>query len=231
MKKEFLVVLFTVLFTIINIAAQQNSNPKVIVVTLDGLRWQELFSGADSKLIANNDYVHDSVSLKKQFWRENNKDRRAVLFPFLWNEVPSMGQIYGNRTFDNKVNLTNKIRFSYPGYNEILSGQADDVRITSNDKLNNPNKTMLEIVNSSSKFKGKVAAFGSWDVFPFIINEERSGVPVNAGFENANSDNLSDRELFLNELQSQIPSPWGSVRLDAFTHHYALEYMKKKNQN
>ena len=29
-------------------------------------------------------------------------------------------------------------------------------------------------------------------------------------------------------MQSQIPSPWGSVRLDAFTHHYAIEYMKKK---
>ncbi|HNU42046.1 MAG TPA: phosphoglyceromutase, partial [Cyclobacteriaceae bacterium] len=78
-----------------------------------------------------------------------------------------------------------------------------------------------------SKFKGSVAAFGSWDVFPFIINELRSGIPVNAGFEPATGSNLTTRERFLNQLQNQIPSPWGSVRLDAFTHHYAMEYMKK----
>ena len=39
---------------------------------------------------------------------------------------------------------------------------------------------------------------------------------------------MTDRELFLNELQAQIPSPWSTVRLDAFTHHFALEHIKKK---
>jgi len=76
-------------------------------------------------------------------------------------------------------------------------------------------------------FKGKIAAFGSWDVFPYIINEQRSNIPVNAGFEVAKHDNLSDKELFLNQLQTEIPSPWGTVRLDAFTHHYAWEYLKQ----
>jgi len=75
-------------------------------------------------------------------------------------------------------------------------------------------------------FKGKVAAFGSWDVFPFIINEKRSGVPVNAGYERAEGD-INEREKLLNEMQFQIPPEWGSVRFDAFTHHYALEYAKK----
>src|SRR5690606_12832092 len=98
-----------------------------------------------------------------------------------------------------------------------------------NDKIPNPNKTILEIINEQPHFKGKVAAFGSWDVFPYIINEERSGIPVNAGFETAKGNQLTDKELFLNELQKQVPSPWGSVRLDAFTHHYALEYLKKNH--
>lgn len=81
-------------------------------------------------------------------------------------------------------------------------------------------------MNNTPEFKGKVAAFGSWDVFPFIINESRSGVPVNAGYEKATGD-LSEREKLLNEMQSQIPQEWGSVRFDAFTHHYAFEYLKK----
>lgn len=233
MKKTVLVVCILVAFAIWNqsINAQDSKNPNIVLITLDGLRWQELFTGADPLLITNEDYVHNVEGLKSKFWKDSPKVRRGVLLPFLWNEVEKMGQIHGNRALGSKVDLTNKMWFSYPGYNEILSGIADDARIDSNDKINNPNTTVLEIANQSSKYKDKVAAFGSWDVFPFIVNEERSGVPVNAGFESANGSDLTDREKFLNQLQRQIPSPWGTVRLDAFTHHYALEFMKKKHPN
>ena len=203
--------------------------PKIILITLDGLRWQEVFTGADPLLVSNKEYVNDTSSLKTNFWRNSAEERRKVLMPFLWNKVSKMGQIHGNRNKNSKVNLTNSMWFSYPGYNEILSGRADDKRITSNSKINNPNKTVLEIINEQPQYKGKVAAFGSWDVFPYIVNEERSGVPVNAGFEKANRKDLSERETFLNKLQEQTPSPWGTVRLDVFTHNFALEYLKNKH--
>lgn len=206
-----------------------STGPKVILITLDGLRWQELYTGADSLLVANPEYVKDTSDLKEKFWRETAKERREVLMPFFWGEVAKIGQLHGNRNLGSKMDLTNTMHFSYPGYNEILTGKADDARINSNDKINNPNKTLLETANQSPRFRGKVAAFGSWDVFPFIINEERSGVSVNAGFENVAGESLTERERFLNELQSQIPSPWSTVRLDAFTQHYALEFMKKSH--
>ncbi|WP_417361583.1 phosphoglyceromutase [Galbibacter sp.] len=208
----------------------QNTDQKVILITLDGLRWQELFTGADKKLITNKDY-HGSEALKEKFWRNTPEERRKVLMPFVWSHIAQEGQIHGNRTLGSEVDLTNNMLFSYPGYNEILTGKADDKRINSNSKKNNPNTTVLEIINTIPEFKNKVFAFGSWDVFPFIINEERSGIPVNAGFETAKGENLTDKEKFLNELQSQIPSPWSSVRLDAFTHHYAIETMKKHHPN
>ncbi len=166
--------------------------------------------------------------LGKAFWRETPEERRQALLPFIWGDVEKMGQIHGNRKLGSKVDLTNSMWFSYPGYNEILTGTADDARIRSNDKVSNPNTTILERYHNTPEGKGKVAAFGSWDVFPYIINEERSGVPVNAGFESA-TGKLNEREEFLNQLQEQIPSPWGSVRLDAFTHHYTLEHMKKEH--
>jgi len=226
--KNRILFLIAAVAAILNINAQNAEDTKVILITLDGFRWQELFTGADSLLIGNKDYVHNAAMLKKAFWRETPEERRVALLPFFWGQVEKMGQIHGNRKLGSKVNLTNSMWFSYPGYNEILTGTADDERITSNDKIPNPNTTILERYNNTSKGKGKVAAFGSWDVFPSIINEERSGVPVNAGFEAA-SENLNEREKFLNQLQEQIPSPWGSVRLDAFTHHYALEHMKKEH--
>ncbi|WP_224490162.1 alkaline phosphatase family protein [Robertkochia flava] len=205
---------------------QQQPSTKVILITMDGLRWQELFTGADMDLITNEKYTNHPELLKADLWRDTAEERRLALFPFIWNDAVNMGQLYGNRNIGNSMNLTNTMWFSYPGYNEILTGKADDARIRSNDKVPNPNTTLLEAYQNKRNREGAVAAFGSWDVFPYIINEERSGVPVNAGFETA-SGNLSDREVFLNELQGQVPSPWKEVRLDAFTHHYALEYMKK----
>lgn len=231
MKK---IIVFTSLFTVFCFgtqAQQKTESPKtkVVLITLDGLRWQELFTGADPALIENKDFSHDIEELKTKFWRNTAAERRAVLMPFLWNKVTQIGQLHGNRNEGSNVNLTNSMWFSYPGYNEILTGSADDKRIDSNDKFNNPNTTVLEKINNMPQYKGKVAAFGSWDVFPYIINEERSGIPVNAGFESATGNTLSPNEIFLNELQTQIPSPFGSVRLDAFTSHYALEYMKKEH--
>jgi hypothetical protein len=207
--------------------AQNLKTENIFIITLDGYRWQELFTGADSALISKKNYTHEPEALMQQFWTESPEARRNMLNPFLWSVIAAQGQLYGNRQYGNKVNCSNNMWFSYPGYNEILSGFADDERINSNKKINNPNITLLEYLNRLPAFKGKVAAFGSWDVFPYIINRERSGIPVNAGFETATGGKLSEREKFLNELQPQIPSPWGGVRLDAFTHHYAMEYIKK----
>jgi len=229
MKSAFSFSITLLIFLATVHVTSQESNKKVVLITLDGLRWQELFSGADPLLVANTKFVSDTTDLKNRFWRDSTLERREVLLPFLWKEASKLGQIHGNRNLGSRVDLMNKLWFSYPGYNEILSGKADDSRIDSNEKVNNPNKTVLEITNDDARYKGKVAAFASWDVFPYIINEERSGVPVNAGFELAKGNDLTQREQFLNELQPMVPSPWSTVRLDAFTHHYALEYMKKKH--
>jgi hypothetical protein len=205
--------------------AQAQEAKNIILITLDGLRWQEVFSGADSLFLRDAEMVKNPQGLYNEFWETNPVKRREVLLPFFWNAIASTGQLYGNRQLGNKVNTQNTHWFSYPGYNEILSGFADDQRINSNDKINNPNKTFLEYLNQKEGFAGKVLAFGSWDVFPYIINEERSGIPVNAGFE---GEHLSDKEELLNRLQTEIIGPWTEVRLDAFTHHFAMEALKNQ---
>jgi len=226
--KNKMLLLMAAMAVFLKISAQ-DSDTKVILITLDGYRWQELFTGADPLLIGNKEYVHEVDALKEAFWRETPEERREALMPFFWIQVAKMGQLHGNRTLGSKVNLTNTMWFSYPGYNEILTGTADDKNIRSNDKIENPNTTILERYNNTSEGKNKVAAFGSWDVFPFIINEERSGVPVNAGYEKAKGEDLTEREKMLNDIQRQAPIIWESVRLDVFTHNYALEEMKKNH--
>ncbi len=227
-KTKLLFAIFLVPISLVFGQSKYNTE-NVVIITFDGLRWEELYTGADSDLIENERYVENPEALKEAFWSEDPLERRKKLMPFFWSTIAKKGQLHGNRAYDNKVDLSNQHWFSYPGYNEILSGFSDDERIKSNDKIPNPNTTVLEFINNQPEFEGKVAAFGSWDVFPFIINEERSGVPVNAGFETAAGEDLSEKEKFLNELQPQVPSPWSTVRLDAFTHHYAMEHLKKHN--
>lgn len=224
--KGFSLLFLSIIF-ISNVFAQKSEN--IFLITLDGLRWQELFSGADSLLIDDSGYVENPEALTQEFWDKDALKRREILMPFFWNVIAKEGQLYGNRKYGNSVDCTNKMLFSFPGYNEILTGAADDERINSNDKIPNPNVTVLEFLNNQPALKGKVAAFGSWDVFPFIINAERSGLPVNAGFDQARAEPLSEKEVLLNEMITQIRGPWSSVRLDPFTHHYAMEYIKKNN--
>src|SRR6185295_20101377 len=91
----------------------------VILITLDGMRWQEVFGGAESRLISNKKFVSDTTALKKLYWAETPGERREKLMPFFWHVMATKGQLYGNRNLGNKVNTTNKMWFSYPGYNEI----------------------------------------------------------------------------------------------------------------
>ncbi|MBC6368515.1 alkaline phosphatase family protein [Algoriphagus sp. AK58] len=228
MKKLFFLLLLVGALGMGAMAQTKNTKTEnIVLITFDGLRWQELFKGADSLMIDDTGMIDRAGSLLSDFWHPDPIKRREMLFPFFWNTIAKQGQIYGNRAFGNLVDNSNTMWFSYPGYNEVLSGFADDARINSNSKINNPNVTFLEHLNQMPSYKGKVMAFGSWDVFPYIINEERSGIPVNAGFDLAVGNDLTDVEKTVNRMQQEIRGPWDGVRLDPFTHHYALEAIKK----
>jgi hypothetical protein len=226
-KKEFSMRMTLISAVLIGLLTQPLPSwgaDNVFLITLDGLRWQELFTGADETLIHDPDYTRSPDIMADRYWRDTARARRSALMPFFWSTIATEGVIYGNRGLNSHVNVRNNGLFSYPGYNEILTG-AVDANISSNAKVPNRNTTVLEWVNQQPGFEGKVAAFGSWDVFPFIINRDRSGVPVNAGFETAQPPR-SEREEWLNQLQEQTPSPWEAVRLDVFTHYYGIEYLK-----
>lgn len=225
--KSFFKILLTFLLSS-QIVFAQNKTENVFIIMTDGFRWQEVYGGADSTLIFSKEFTPDSARTVGKFWAKTATERREKLLPFFWNTIAQQGQLYGNRWAGNKVNVLNPYWFSYPGYNEVLTGYADD-KINSNSKIQNENTTVLEFLNNQPKLKGKVAAFGTWDVFPYIINENRSGVPVNAGVETVKG-NLSEKEALLNEIQSQYPS-LASDRFDFVTYQLAKEYVKKNTPN
>ncbi len=214
-------------------AAQDGPKPKlktrhILLVTTDGLRWQEVFGGVDSALAnSENGGVADLAVLKNDFGGETAEVRRRRLMPFLWSTIAKQGQIFGNVNAGSEVRVTNGKNFSYPGYNEILTGSADP-KIESNDKVPNQNVTVLEWLNGQDDFRNRVAAFGSWDVFPFIINRWRSRVRVVAGWKPLVGMGLSKEELLISRLVTETPRMWENCCYDSFTYHAALEYFKRQ---
>jgi hypothetical protein len=146
--------------------------------------------------------------------------------PFLWSVVAREGQILGDPTKGSLVRVTNRLWFSYPGYNEMLSGAADP-RIDSNDKKTNPNLTVLEWLNRRPGLEGRVAAFGSWDVLPWIVAADRSHLAVN-GDGPAVKEPSTERDRLLNEFTADLPSYWQGARFDAPTMQGALEHLRTR---
>lgn len=202
------------------------SAPNLIIITIDGFRWQEIFGGADPLLINNTEYTSDTATMKMLYWSESAKERRQKLMPFLWNILAKKGQLYGNRQEGNKVNTANIYNFSYPGYNEILTGNTD-LLVASNKRKMNGNVNVLEYLNSKQEFKGKVVAFTSWDVFPFILNEERSRMLVNSGYENMGTDNSSGKQQLIDKVQTEAVYNKSGTRHDQLTFLAAKEYLQQ----
>jgi hypothetical protein len=204
--------------------AQERATKNVIIITLDGYRWKELFGGADPRILHNKKYVKDTTVVER-FGDPSEMVSREKLMPFFWNVIGVQGQLYGNRAVKNKVNCANGHLLSYPGYNEMLVG-FNDRTISSNRKQENPNGSVLEFIHQQRDFKNQVAAFSTWDAFPYILREGKSGIYVNAGTDTAAGD-ISNQEKWLNENQTVIKNPHGS-RYDAFTFRYAMEYLRRE---
>jgi hypothetical protein len=196
----------------------------LLLVTTDGLRWQDVFRGADPALMNKTPGGVSNLEFTKgRYWRDSAAARRAALMPFLWSVVAKQGQILGNRDLGSEAYVTNGKNFSYPGYNEMLTGYGDP-RVDSNDKKNNPNVNALEWLNRQPAYRDKVAAFAAWDVFPYILNARRSGLLVNAGYDPFPAASNPRIEL-LNRLKVET-GVWGGEPLDAPMAHTALEYFR-----
>jgi alkaline phosphatase D len=222
-----LLALITVVSTTAMATEPRPATQNVVLVTADGVRWQEVFRGADESLLNQKDGgVTDVEALRRDFWRPTPEARREAVMPFLWKVIARHGQIYGNRDKGSPAKVANGLNFSYPGYNELLTG-VPDPRIDSNDKRNNPNVTVFEWLNRKPAYQGKVTAVGCWDVFPFIFNIERSGLYMNAGWVPLEGPALTDRQLLLNKLITQAPRMWDNCRDDAFTFQVALEHLRR----
>jgi hypothetical protein len=200
----------------------------VVLVIADGVRWQEVFTGADPTLLNDKEggSWEGADKLRAKYWHDDPEARRRKLFPFLWETIATHGQIYGNQNLGSIARVTNTMWFSYPGYNEMSTGLADP-RIDSNEYGPNPNVSVFEWLNTRPGFSGKVGIFATWATFADIFNGARSKLPIRSGATLVDANDRSPRGALLTELyrtttRLEVDDPY-----DSFVHVVVRDHLRK----
>lgn len=202
--------------------AKDDKDTRLVIITIDGLRWQEVFQGAEENLLTDSKQVRDVKQYRETYWRSTPEERREVLMPFTWGTIAKQGILIGNRNVNSMMQVGNKTNISYPGYCEMMTGMVDEA-ITSNDPVNNLHRNVLEVANEDSRYKGKVVMYGSWKSTRFAIHNEQAGIPASVSYEKNVAKKQSPRLKLAERMLEGMPHFWRSEHFDAFTYAFAIE--------
>jgi hypothetical protein len=209
--------------------ASRAAADRLIVVSIDGVRTQEMFSGLDRDLLQAGigDGQVEDHPLYRDYWRPDGAGRRRALMPFLWDELlVRHGSIAGNAAAGSVMRVGNRHRFSYPGYAELMLGVAHDAEIDSNDNRRYPHETILQFLRRSLDVDPeRVALFGSWSSFQSIPASRDGDVFTNAGYQSYASDEAAIRAI--DALQWETTPPWGGSRYDAYTFRLGMAHLER----
>ena len=213
------------------VAQTKLKTKNVVVITTDGVRWEDIFRGPDESLMTREiGGVREALlpKLKADYLRPTPEEARRNWLPFFWETIAKQGQIYGNQDKGSVARITNTFRVSYPGYNEILTGRFDP-QINTNDFGPNPNVTVFEWLNQMPEFKGKVSAFGAWFAFPNIFHRERSGIFARGQWEppTDGKSKMTPEEARLDELYKITIRQWSDEIPDSFLQLAVRDHIKR----
>lgn len=204
----------------------QNKTQNVILITLDGARTEEIFGGLDLDILKSVDKNAEKSRAYKLYWAGTPQARREKLLPFLWGTLlKDYGSIAGNRALKSTAQTSNKHLFSYPGYSAMLTGQAHDDEINTNEFGQNPYPSVLDFLQKKLRLNfNQVADFSSWDAMNRIATNQPESFLINAGYEDYPTANKEAAAL--SRAQFGTLTPWEKVRHDYYTAKLALAHLK-----
>jgi hypothetical protein len=204
----------------------------VILVTVDGLRNEELFGGIDERVLGSVEnsgveYESESLRVRAAYAGSRPELSRSALMPFFWTELVPNGVLLGNERKGGGVRVTNKELFSAPGYIEILTGEPHD-DVVSNDLIRYPYPSFMEYAKDGLGLGyTDVATIGSWEGFATLSSSRPDLFFTNPGFEEVELAFASERMRWLGEIQHDIMSLWPEGRSDAVTFGMSVETLQK----
>jgi hypothetical protein len=83
--------LFTFLLTTLLFFSGATAQKHLFIITIDGVRWEEIYKGADPALIFNEEYVKDTSLTRQLYWDSTETLRRRRLMPFFWSTIVNKG--------------------------------------------------------------------------------------------------------------------------------------------
>lgn len=126
--------------------------PKVVLITIDGVRWQEIFNGTDPVL-----YKGEKIPASK-------------LLPNLYHHFVDHGTVVGKESL---FVASGPAHISLPGYLEIMRGRP------SHDCTTNECEPVLDV--TIADLFATSAVFGSWDTIHKAVSKHADTFIVNCG--------------------------------------------------
>ncbi len=191
----------------------------VILVMLDGVRWQEVFYGASADVDENISEEFKTPLFLGLFQNSRSRilamgdSKRNLKAPGLFKDAPT-----------RSMKVSNQEIVSLPAYQSVMAGQ--NTGCSSNSCGRTPVETVQEkLVNVLKLPKTSVATFSSWPKIALAVEHIKGKALVNSGNEPLSEGVMNSTTAALNELQDDDSPSW-SGRKDAYTFAQALNFLR-----
>jgi hypothetical protein len=205
----------------------QSERRNVILITIDGVRSQEIFGGLDETIA-----VHDAQQVYSEIAEVRSRypggtggQRRAALMPNLWNLLAPQGQIFGNAALGNHVKVQNQVLWSTPGYVEIMTGAPREVR--DNEARRYPWPTAMEVAKKELGLDyQQVAQIGSWTGYSLAAASQDDAFLMVGTFDKVPAPFSTPELDKLAGLRSEVMGLWSEGSDDVLTFRMAHGYLQ-----
>ena len=189
--------------------------PRLVIVTLDGVRWQDVFAGTP----------HAADAPKRSV---TSRATDTAPFKNLQRIVAERGAAFGGQGCPHDVRVAGPSNISLPGYMEIFSGKASN-SCMSNECPRTGSTTLLDDAVKATRGRD-VAVFSSWSPYGRAAAKDPNAMAMSVGGERGSvPKHVDDAKLIglLDEGAKAPPFPGvADYRPDAFTAKAALRYLE-----
>jgi hypothetical protein len=197
--------------------AIEDDEAAVILVVLDGTRWQEVFVGADPQLSAAAGVPVSSAE---------------ALMPHLHALVADHGAALGAPGHGPPISASGPNFVSLPGYTEIFTGRRVH-ECANNDCAPTQTPTVMDQARAMSTRPGDIAVFSSWQKIERAASVDPATLVFSSGrYRASHVDLLRDDEISRHWLEEGARADafpgYNDFRPDRFTAALALRYLETR---
>lgn len=187
------------------VATMDPSKQNVVLITLDGVRWQEFFSKSTSP---------------------DQESAFGTYFYHFWKTLAEGSFIIGNRYGGPVMTTGNPRNLSLPGYQTLFSGFYTGCKSNACGQIRY--ETFAErLVRENGFSRSQVAVISSWQILARAVEKNPGTLFTNSGISSLDDGSTDPSLSEINQAQAAHRPIWKDGRFDRYTHAQALRYLKK----